>query len=107
MTLADSNPDLSQSALDEIEKEFGPKKASFVKTDVTDIKQFESEYLFKPKVTFIIIFFSDAFKNTIDTFKHVDILINNAGILNDKIWEKEIAINVVSTISEYQYYNTL
>lgn len=31
------------------------------------------------------------------TFKGVDIVINNAGILNDNIWETQIAINCVST----------
>lgn len=40
--------------------------------------------------------FSDAFQETIKQFKNVDILINNAGILNDAILEKQIAVNVVS-----------
>lgn len=44
----------------------------------------------------MIIYFSAAFKETIKKFKNVDILINNAGILNDAIWEKELLINVVS-----------
>ncbi|RZC34057.1 adh short domain containing protein, partial [Asbolus verrucosus] len=35
-----------------------------------------------------------AFKKTIEIFKNLDIVINNAGILNDAIWEKEIAINI-------------
>ncbi|XP_018566137.1 15-hydroxyprostaglandin dehydrogenase [NAD(+)]-like [Anoplophora glabripennis] len=81
VTLADLNPDFAKTGLAEIEKEFGSNRAVFVKTDVTDIQQFEN-----------------AFKKTVEIFKHVDILINNAGILNDKIWEKEIAINVNGTI---------
>lgn len=44
---------------------------------------------------FYFILILDAFKKTVDTFKNVDILINNAGILNDKIWERQIAINFV------------
>lgn len=44
----------------------------------------------------MIYFFQDAFKKTVEQFKHVDILINNAGIMNDGIWEKEIDINLVS-----------
>ncbi|KAJ3662605.1 hypothetical protein Zmor_006944, partial [Zophobas morio] len=31
---------------------------------------------------------------TIEVFKNLDILINNAGIFNDAIWEKEITINI-------------
>lgn len=43
---------------------------------------------------------SEAFKKTIDVFKNLDILINNAGVLNDAIWEKEIEVNFVSTITK-------
>ncbi|XP_018570744.1 15-hydroxyprostaglandin dehydrogenase [NAD(+)] [Anoplophora glabripennis] len=82
VTLADLNPDFAKTALAEIEQEFGSNRAVFVKTDVTDIQQFEN-----------------AFKKTVEIFKHVDILINNAGILNDKIWEREIAINVNGMIN--------
>lgn len=106
--MADLNPDLSQPALDDIEKEFGPDRAIFVETDVTDIQQFESEYLFQTKETFILyVYLSDAFKETIKTFEHIDILINNAGILNDKTWEKEVAINVVSIVHDCQTYQMI
>ena len=37
-----------------------------------------------------------AFKKTDSTFGGLNIVINNAGILNDNAWEKQIAINVVS-----------
>ncbi|KAJ8959631.1 hypothetical protein NQ318_021818 [Aromia moschata] len=80
-TLADIDPQLGQTALTEIEKEFGANKAIFTKTDVTDIQQFE-----------------DAFKKTVETFGHIDILFNNAGILNDSIWQKQIAINMNGVI---------
>lgn len=30
------------------------------------------------------------------TFDHIDIVINNAGIMNDRFWELEVDINVVS-----------
>nr|CAI5827588.1 unnamed protein product [Callosobruchus analis] len=80
VALADLNPELGTKALQEIEREFGPNKAIFIQTDVTDYNQFE-----------------DAFKKTAEKYKNIDILINNAGILNDSIWQKEIAVNVVST----------
>ncbi|XP_063920664.1 15-hydroxyprostaglandin dehydrogenase [NAD(+)]-like [Zophobas morio] len=81
VTLADANTDFGNQALKEIEKEFGANKAVFVHTDVRIKESFE-----------------EAFKKTIEVFKNLDILINNAGILNDAVWEKEIAINVNGVI---------
>jgi len=81
VTLADVNKEYGHSAVNEINKEFGPNKVLFIKTDVTDKTQLE-----------------DAFKATLQTFKNIDILINNAGILNDAVWEKQILININGTI---------
>jgi NAD(P)-dependent dehydrogenase (short-subunit alcohol dehydrogenase family) len=39
---------------------------------------------------------TEAFKKTHTIFKALDIVINNAGILDDSRWELEIAINLVS-----------
>ena len=44
-----------------------------------------------------VMYVTEAFKKTHTTFKALDIVINNAGILDDNRWELEIAINVVST----------
>lgn len=38
---------------------------------------------------------TDAFQSTIDQFGHLDIVINNAGINNEKNWEKTIQVNLV------------
>lgn len=62
--------------------EFGADKVCFFKCDVMVPAEFES-----------------CFKTVLDNFKKVDILINNAGILNDGQWEKMIGINVVSFLS--------
>jgi len=43
------------------------------------------------------MYVTEAFKKTHTTFKALDIVINNAFILDDSRWELEIAINVVST----------
>lgn len=40
--------------------------------------------------------FIEAFQTTIATFGHIDIVINNAGLMNDRFWELEVDINVVS-----------
>ncbi|XP_043996429.1 15-hydroxyprostaglandin dehydrogenase [NAD(+)] isoform X2 [Gambusia affinis] len=39
-----------------------------------------------------------AFKKTVETFGGIDILCNNAGILNETSWEKTISINLMSVI---------
>ncbi|XP_050296428.1 15-hydroxyprostaglandin dehydrogenase [NAD(+)]-like [Anthonomus grandis grandis] len=82
VTLADLDPKIGQQALGEIEKKFGANKAIFVECDVTYYNQFE-----------------DAFKETIKAFGNIDILINNAGIMNDSVWEKEVDINVKGVIN--------
>lgn len=38
----------------------------------------------------------DAFQNTVEKFGRLDIVINNAGINNEKNWEKTIEVNLVS-----------
>ncbi|KAF2901004.1 hypothetical protein ILUMI_05182, partial [Ignelater luminosus] len=76
VTIADINELKGEVAVKDITKEFGPNRAVFVKTDVTNAEQFEN-----------------AFKKTIQIWKGIDVLINNAGVLNDADWELEIAIN--------------
>lgn len=38
---------------------------------------------------------TDAFQRTVDKFGRLDIVINNAGINNEKNWEKTIQVNLV------------
>ncbi|XP_066252498.1 15-hydroxyprostaglandin dehydrogenase [NAD(+)]-like [Euwallacea similis] len=82
VTLADVSSDLGKEAVKLLESEFGKNKATFIKTDVSNYHQLE-----------------EAFKKTLTEFDNIDILINNAGILNDSIWEREININVNGTIN--------
>ncbi|KAK4876770.1 hypothetical protein RN001_009276 [Aquatica leii] len=77
VTIADVNEERGLLVLDEIKKEFGEDKVLFVKTDVSDKNQFE-----------------DAFKKTIEKFNQLDVLVNNAGVFNERKWEKAIAVNV-------------
>ncbi|XP_049819391.1 15-hydroxyprostaglandin dehydrogenase [NAD(+)]-like [Aethina tumida] len=76
VTLIDVNIEKGNELIEEIENEFGPNKAIFMKVDVADLQEFES-----------------AFKATLDKFGNVDILFNNAGILNDKQWQKMVPVN--------------
>lgn len=61
-------------------------------------------YLFKINANirnlriFLFLFFLDAFKKTIDTFGKINIVINNAGVMNEYLnsWELTIDLNFVS-----------
>jgi len=81
VTIADINELNGEVAVKEITRLFGPNRAFFVKTDVTNPEELE-----------------DAVKKTISTWKTIDILINNAGVLNDAEWEFEISVNCISVV---------
>lgn len=70
-----------EKAVRELQAEYGADRAIFIKTDVTNTAELE-----------------EAFKKTHTTFKALDIVINNAGILDDGRWELEIAINVNAVV---------
>lgn len=69
---------MGNKAVKEIENEFGVSKAIFIRTDATRREDLEN-----------------AFDQTVENFKNLDIVINNAGILNDAQWEKAVALNIV------------
>ncbi|KAF2887764.1 hypothetical protein ILUMI_18409 [Ignelater luminosus] len=87
VTIADINVKEGQEAVNKITTEFGPNRALFVKTDVTKADQLEVS---------ICILFLAAFKETINKWKTVDVVINNAGIMNEGQWQLEISLNCVS-----------
>ncbi|GJQ77752.1 hypothetical protein Trydic_g16018 [Trypoxylus dichotomus] len=105
-TIADIDPTKGDQALKEITEEFGPNKAIFIKTDVTLQKEVEeiTEEFGPNKAIFIKTDVTlqkeveAAFKKTIEVFKNLDIVINNAGILNDSIFERQIAVNINGTV---------
>ena len=39
--------------------------------------------------------FTVAFQRTVDTLGRVDVVCNNAGIIDEKDWEKTVAVNLV------------
>ncbi|XP_058495488.1 15-hydroxyprostaglandin dehydrogenase [NAD(+)] isoform X2 [Solea solea] len=77
--------DLNQSSGEECKKqldaEFGEGNCSFIQCDVSDGNALK-----------------DAFQRTVDQFGRLDIVINNAGINNEKNWEKTIEVNLTSVI---------
>lgn len=64
-----------------VTKEYGEDRAIFIKTDVTEQQDLE-----------------DAFRKTKETFGSIDIVVNNAGIVGDYRWEREIKINVEGVV---------
>jgi len=47
---------------------------------------------------------AEAFQRTTETFGTLDIVVNNAGILDEIDWEKQVDINLVGHISLYCIY---
>jgi len=82
VALVDLNVAQGQEALNEVTQLFGKDRAIFVKADVTNRAQFE-----------------EAFETTIKTFKQLDVVINNAGIVEEINWEKNIAVNLTAVIT--------
>ncbi|GJQ77761.1 hypothetical protein Trydic_g16026 [Trypoxylus dichotomus] len=80
--LVDLDATKGKIAVDALSKEFGSKKVILNKADVTNKNELE-----------------DAMKKTIETFGHIDILINNAGVMDDSIWEREVDINIKGVVN--------
>ncbi|XP_046435126.1 15-hydroxyprostaglandin dehydrogenase [NAD(+)]-like [Neodiprion fabricii] len=77
--------DLANSKGDESAKklnaEFGSDRAIFIVCDVTKQQEFE-----------------DAFAKVVEEFGGLDIVINNAGIMDDARWELMIEINITAVV---------
>lgn len=83
--LLDINEKQGVDAVKKLTTKYGNGKAVFIKCDVTKDLDAVS-------------------KKILDSFKQVDVLINNAGILNDKAIRKTIDINVTAVIEWSQKF---
>lgn len=81
VALLDINEDAGESFLESLKKQYGAEKVLFVKCDVESEEQLKA-----------------ALQKTTETFGVINILCNNAGILNESTWEKTISINLMSVI---------
>ncbi|XP_035522439.1 15-hydroxyprostaglandin dehydrogenase [NAD(+)]-like isoform X1 [Morone saxatilis] len=81
VVLLDVNEAAGKSLKEALDKQYGREKTLFLNCDV------ESEEHIKA-----------AFQKTVETFGGIDILCNNAGILNERTWEKMVSINLVGAI---------
>lgn len=80
--LVDINKTQGEEAVKKLNKKYGADKSVFYKGDVTNEKELDEIYT-----------------KVIHTYKNVDVLVNNAGILNEIKWKETIDINVKALIA--------
>ncbi|KAK5649571.1 hypothetical protein RI129_000600 [Pyrocoelia pectoralis] len=80
IAIFDIKADLGERVVEEINDKFGAGKVIFLNVDVRHRNEVEC-----------------AMKKAVAHFKHLDIVVNNAGIFNDNEWEKSIEVNLTGT----------
>lgn len=81
VSICDLDSDAGENAQKYLSETFGKDKILFCHCDVTDYVQYE-----------------EAFQSTLAEFDGLDIVVNNAEIMNDKFWELEVDVNLVSCV---------
>ncbi|XP_073336160.1 15-hydroxyprostaglandin dehydrogenase [NAD(+)] [Pagrus major] len=81
VALLDVNESAGKTVMEALEKQYGREKTLFCKGDVQSEEQLKA-----------------AFKKTTETFGGIDILCNNAGVLNEGQWEQTVSINLMGVI---------
>ncbi|CAH1270644.1 HPGD [Branchiostoma lanceolatum] len=81
VALLDTNESVGQETAAAFTLKYGADVCTFVLCDVTDKDQLEG-----------------AFQQVVDRFGGLDLVVNNAGILNELDWEKCINVNLVSVV---------
>ncbi|XP_056450433.1 15-hydroxyprostaglandin dehydrogenase [NAD(+)]-like [Gadus chalcogrammus] len=64
-----------------LDGQYGPERTLFIPCDVQSQQQFKA-----------------ALQKAVETFGHVDIFCNNAGIANENDWEKAVSINLMGVV---------
>ncbi|KAL6444257.1 hypothetical protein ACFW04_001872 [Cataglyphis niger] len=82
IALIDIQQSLGEQAVENLNNEFGRKRAIFLHCDMTNNSEFD-----------------DAFEEASSLLGSIDIVINNAGVLDERRWEKEIAVNIGGMIN--------
>ncbi|GJQ77765.1 hypothetical protein Trydic_g16030 [Trypoxylus dichotomus] len=82
ITLMDLNDEVRKEQVRVLEEEYGRNKVIFCKGDVTNATEFEG-----------------AFKKTIDVFRNIDIVVNNAGLVSEMDFKKCIDINLTGVLT--------
>ncbi|XP_041349259.1 15-hydroxyprostaglandin dehydrogenase [NAD(+)]-like [Gigantopelta aegis] len=79
--IADLNTKTGEETLAALQKEYGADNVRFGKCDVSNKDQFTA-----------------TFQSAVNSFGHIDVMVNNAGIMNENMWEMTIAINLNAVI---------
>ncbi|XP_060102501.1 15-hydroxyprostaglandin dehydrogenase [NAD(+)] [Heteronotia binoei] len=79
--LVDQNAELGEESKNNLDKQFGTQRTIFIPCDVSKEEQLK-----------------DAFKKIFEHFGRLDIVVNNAGVNNEKNWEATLQINLISVI---------
>ncbi|KAK9892190.1 hypothetical protein WA026_018995 [Henosepilachna vigintioctopunctata] len=82
VTIVDINASQGEKAAHELNNQVGKKVAMFIKADMTKSDEVKNAY-----------------RSSLDEWKSLDIVINNAGIMRDRVWEEEIALNCNGVVS--------
>ncbi|CAH0584477.1 unnamed protein product [Chrysodeixis includens] len=81
VSICDIDAEIGEQVVDELGSKYGRKNVLFCRCDVTDYPQYE-----------------EAFEMTMEVFNRLDIVINNAGVMNDRFWELEVDVNLNGVI---------
>ncbi|XP_020659212.2 15-hydroxyprostaglandin dehydrogenase [NAD(+)] isoform X1 [Pogona vitticeps] len=81
VALVDLNEEVGKASKDAFDKQFDAQRTIFVPCDVSDEEKLK-----------------DAFQKTVQHFGQLDIVVNNAGVNNEKNWEITVQINLISVI---------
>ncbi|NWI59907.1 PGDH dehydrogenase, partial [Calyptomena viridis] len=81
VALLDRNSEAGQESKAALDEQFEAQRTVFIQCDVTDQEQLKG-----------------AFKKVIEHFGRLDIVVNNAGVNNEKDWESTIQTNLTSVI---------
>ncbi|KAM7398373.1 hypothetical protein PAMA_006329 [Pampus argenteus] len=81
VALLDVNETAGQSLMEELNKQYGGERTLFLSCNVESEEQLKA-----------------AFQKTAETFGGIDIVCNNAGILDESEWEKCVSINLCGVI---------
>ncbi|KAJ1529780.1 hypothetical protein ONE63_006526 [Megalurothrips usitatus] len=77
VSICDLNMAEGEHAVKQLSVKYGKDRVLFCQCDVTDYPQFE-----------------ESFQTTIAALGGLDIVVNNAGIMNDRLWELEVDVNL-------------